>query len=132
MCRKSLILISILLLALVVVVVLVRLANNFGSPNGPQGPTGTLTGVLQAVGGPPGVGPRALSGQVTLHGSSGHLTGIAVGANGRFSAPVSVGKYTVSGQSPQYEGGNAICHAKEPVTVIKGVKTNVRVDCAEK
>ncbi len=130
--RKSLIVISILLLLLVVVVASVRLANNFGSPNGPQGPTGTLTGMLQAVGGPAGVIPRALSGQVTLHGSSGHITGITVGADGRFSVPVSVGRYTVSGQSPQYEGGDAICHAAKPVTVTKGVTTNVRIDCAEK
>jgi hypothetical protein len=41
------------------------------SPTGPPGATGTLTGTLQAVGGPPGVGPRALSGQVTLQGSNG-------------------------------------------------------------
>ena len=130
--RKSLIVISIVPLVIVVVVVAVRLVNNFGSPYGPQGPTGTLTGVLQAVGGPTDANPRALSGQVTLHGSGGHLTGIAVGANGRFSVPVSVGGYTVSGQSPQYEGGNAICHAADSVTVTKGVTTNVSVDCAEK
>jgi hypothetical protein len=129
--RKSLIVISILLLLFVVVVASVRLAN-FGSPNGPQGPTGTLTGLLQAVGGPPGVGPRALGGQVTLHGSSGHMTGITVGPNGRFSVPVGVGQYTVSGQSPQYKGGNAVCHAAQPVTVTKGVTTNVKVDCGEK
>ncbi len=129
--RKSLIVISILLLLFAVVVASVRLVNR-GSPNGPQGPTGTLTGTLRAVGGPPGVGPRALSGQVTLNGSSGHMTGITVGANGRFTVPVPVGTYTVSGQSPQYKGGNAICHAAHPVTVTKDVTTSVRLDCAEK
>jgi hypothetical protein len=102
------------------------------SPNGPPGPTGTLTGTLQAVGGPPGDGPRPLSGQITLHGSSGHITGITVGANGRFSAPVPVGKYTVSGQSPQYKGGAADCHASGPVVVTKGVTSSVEVDCQEK
>ena len=102
------------------------------SPNGPPGATGTLTGTLQAVGGPPGVGPRALSGQITLHGSSGHITGVTVGANGRFSVPAPVGKYTVSGQSPKYEGGTADCHASGPVTVTKGVPSSVEVDCQEK
>ena len=88
--------------------------------------------MLQAVGGPPGVGPRGLSGQVTLHGSSGYVTGITVGANGRFSVPVGVGQYTVSGQSPQYKGGDAVCRAAEPVTVTKGVTTKVKVDCEKK
>jgi hypothetical protein len=101
------------------------------SPNGPPGPTGTLTGTLQAVGGPSGAGPRALSGQVTLHGSNGRKAIISVGANGRFSAPVSVGTYTVSGQSPQYEGGAADCKASGPVTVTKGLTSRVKVDCQE-
>jgi hypothetical protein len=101
------------------------------SPNGPSGPTGTLTGTLQAVGGPPGGGPRALSGQVTLHGSGGHITGITVGTNGRFSVPVPVGTYTVSGQSPNYEGGTVACRASGPVVVTKGVTRSVEVDCQE-
>jgi hypothetical protein len=124
--RSSLTLLSLL----PVMAVSVSLAS-CSSPNGPPGVTGTLTGTLQAVGGPPGVGPRALSGQITLHGSSGHITGIAVGANGRFSVPVPVGKYTVSGQSPQYKGGTADCHASGPVTVTKGVTRSVEVDCQE-
>jgi hypothetical protein len=101
------------------------------SPNGPPGPTGTVTGTLQAVGGPSGAGPRGLSGQVTLHRSNGARAIINVGANGRFSVPASVGTYTVSGQSPQYEGGTAECKASGPVTVTKGVTSNVEVDCQE-
>jgi hypothetical protein len=102
------------------------------SPTGPPGPTGTLNGTLRAVGGPPGIGPRALSGQITLHGSGGHIAGITVGANGRFSVPVPVGKYTVSARSPQYEGGTAHCQASGPVVVTKGVTSSVEVDCQEK
>jgi hypothetical protein len=101
------------------------------SPTGPPGPTGTVTGTLQAVGGPPGAGPRALSGGVTLHGPNGTKFGIDVGANGRFSVPVTVGTYTVAGRSPQYEGGTADCHASGPVTVTKGVTSSVEVDCQE-
>jgi hypothetical protein len=125
--RKSLTLLSLL----PVMAASVALAS-CASPNGPPGPTGTLTGTLQAVSAPPGDGPRALSGQITLHGSNDHITGITVGANGRFSAPVPVGKYTVSGQSPQYKGGTADCHASGPVTVTKGVTSRVEVDCQEK
>ena len=125
--RKSLTLLSLL----PVMAASVSLAS-CSSPNGPPGQTGTLTGTLQAVGGPPGDGPRALSGQITLHGSSGHIAGITVGANGRFSAPVPVGKYTVSGQSPQYKDGTADCHAPGPVTMTKGVTSRVEVDCQEK
>jgi hypothetical protein len=77
------------------------------------------------------VGPRALSGQVTLYGSSGKIASITVGANGRFSVPATVGTYTVSGQSPQYKGGTADCHASEPTTVTKGATTKVDVDCRE-
>jgi hypothetical protein len=101
------------------------------SPTGPPGPTGTLTGALRAVGGPPGDGLRALSGQVTLHGSSGHISGVTVGANGRFSVPVPVGTYSVSARSPQHKGGTGVCRASGPVTVTKDVTSRVEVDCQE-
>lgn len=103
------------------------------SPTGPPGPTGTLTGTLQAVGGPSGAGPRVLTGQITLSGRSGtSKTLITVGADGRFSVPVTVGTYIVTGESPQYEGGTAICRASGPVTVTKDVTSTVEVDCQEK
>jgi hypothetical protein len=120
-----------LLFLLPAIAALVALAG-CSSPNGPSGPTGTLTGTLQAVGSAPGVGPRALSGVVTLHGPDGRRTLITAGANGRFSVPVSVGSYTVSGQSPKFEGGAADCKASQPVIVTKGVTSRVEVDCQEK
>jgi len=118
-------------LSLLPVVAASVLLASCSSPDSPPGPTGTLTGTLQAVGGPSGAGPRALSGQITLHGSDGHITSITVAARGRFSAPVPVGKYTVSGQSPQYQGDAADCHALGPVTVTEGVTSSVQVDCQE-
>jgi len=122
---------SLTLLSLLPVVAASVLLASCSSPNGPPGPTGTLTGTLQAVGGPPGVGPRALSGQVTLHGSNGTRYSIAIGANGRFSVHAPVGKYTVSGRTPQYERGTADCKASGPVTVTKGLTSSVEVDCQE-
>jgi hypothetical protein len=120
------------LLVLLPVAIASVLLAGCGSPNDPPGPTGTLTGTLQAVGGPAAEGPRALSGQINLHGSSGNSPSIVVGASGRFSVPVTVGTYTVSGQSPQYRGGAATCHASGPVTVTKGATVKVQVDCEEK
>ena len=122
---------SLTLLCLLPVMAASVLLASCSSPDAPPGPTGTLTGTLQSVGGPSGVGPRALSGQVTLHGSNGRRSIISVGANGRFSVPVPVGTYTVSGQSPQYEGGAADCKASGPVTVTKGLTSSVKVDCQE-
>jgi hypothetical protein len=123
---------SLALLVLLPLAVVSALLASCGSPNSVPGPTGTLTGTLHAVGGPVGAGPRALNGQITLDGSSGHVTSIAVGATGRFSVPVSVGTYIVSGQSPQYKGGASECHAPGPVTVTKGATIRVQVDCVEK
>jgi hypothetical protein len=123
---------SLILLCLLPVLAAPVLLASCSSPNGPPGPTGTLTGSLQAVGGPSGDGPRPLSGQITLHGSSGHIVGITVGADGRFSNHVPVGTYTVSAQSSQYEGGTGVCRATEPIVVTKGVTSSVEVDCQEK
>jgi hypothetical protein len=89
-----------------------------------------VKGTLQAAGGSPGATPQALAGEVTLHGN-GTKFGIAVGADGRFSIRVPVGTYTVTAQSPQYEGGTADCQAPGPVTVTKGVTSSVEVDCQE-
>jgi hypothetical protein len=105
---------------------------DLSSPTGPPGQTGTVSGMLQAAGGPSGVSPRALSGQVTLYGSSGKIASITVGADGRFSVPATVGRYTVSAQSPQYKGGNADCRASGPITVTKGDTTKVDVYCQDK
>jgi hypothetical protein len=102
------------------------------SPTGPPGPTGTLTGTLQAVGGPPGAGPRVLAGQIVLNGSNGSKFSITAGANGRFSVPVAVGTYTVTGRSSKYEGGTADCRAFGPITVTEGVTSSVDVDCQER
>ena len=122
---------SLTLLSLLPVTAASVLLASCSSPTGPPGPTGTLTGTLQAVGGPSGAGPRALSGQVTAQRSNGARDIISVGANGRFSVPVPVGTYTVSGQSPQYEGGTADCKASGPVTVTKGLTSSVKIDCQE-
>jgi hypothetical protein len=114
------------LIVLVSLAALVSLAGcDLSSPTGPPGSTGTVTGTLEAVGGTSGVGPRALSGQVTLYGSGGKIASITVGATGRFSVPATVGTYTVSAHSPRYKGGTTDCHVSGPITVTKGATTRV-------
>ncbi len=92
---------------------------------------GTLDGTLQAVGGPAGTGPRPLSGSVTFHGSDGNIATIDLSANGRFSAHLPVGRYTVAGRSPQFKGGSGECQASGPVTVTNDVTSRVEIDCQE-
>ena len=92
---------------------------------------GTLNGTLQVVGAPPGAGPRPLSGSVTFHGSDGNIATIDLSANGRFSAQVQVGRYTVAGQSPQFKRGDGECLAPGPVTVANEVTSRVVIDCQE-
>ena len=94
--------------------------------------TGRLTGTLQAVGSPGDVAPRPLSGTVTAETSGRGFRTFPVGTDGRFTVHPVVGTYTVSGLSPQFEGGKAECHATEPVTVTKDVTSRVTVDCQER
>lgn len=93
---------------------------------------GTLTGRLQAVGGPSDASPRPLSGTVTATTTDRGVMTFSVGANGRFSVPAGIGTYTVTAQSPQYEGGTGICDALGPVTVSKSAVSNVTIDCQER
>ena len=92
---------------------------------------GTLDGTLQAVGGPAGTAPRPLSGSVTFHGSNGNIATIDLSANGRFSAHLPVGRYTLAGRSPQFKGGTEACQAPGPVTVTNDVTSRVKIDCQE-
>ena len=92
---------------------------------------GTLVGTLQAVGGPAGTGPRPLSGSVTFHGSNGNIATIYLSADGRFSAHLPVGRYTVSGRSPQFQGGTGDCQVSRPVTVTDDIASRVEIDCQE-
>ena len=92
---------------------------------------GTLDGTLQAVGGPAGTAPRPLSGSVTFHGSDGNIATIDLSANGRFSAHLPVGRYTVAGRSPQFEGDTGECQAPGRVTVTTDATSRVEIDCQE-
>jgi hypothetical protein len=120
--------------SLILVVVAVGIGLAFGIRNvSPLSPaTGTLTGTFQAVGGPPGIVPRELSGTITAKTAGQGILGFPV-TDGRFTVDsVVVGSYTVTGKSPQFDGGRTICHATRRVTVTKGATSNVKIDCQER
>jgi hypothetical protein len=90
----------------------------------------TITGTLEAIGGPAGIPDRPLYGQVTAT-ESGHPYSVSVGTDGRYAVTVPAGTYTVVGRSPLYQGGAAYCYAAKPVTVGSGSTAAARVVCDE-
>jgi hypothetical protein len=96
-------------------------------------PTGsaTLTGNLEAVGGPAGASANPLPGSVTIAGPvTQHVT---VGPDGTYTATVPPGTYTVTGTSPQYNDGAATCHTDgDTVTLTAGQNATADVLCQEK
>ncbi len=92
---------------------------------------GTFDGRLQVIGSPDGVSPRPLSGTVTFHGSDGNIATISLSANGRFTAHLPAGRYTVAGRSPRFEGSIGECRASAPVIVATGVTNRVEIDCRD-
>ena len=91
-------------------------------------PTATISGVFQAVGGPPPGGPQPLGGVVTAHGTGLTFTA-AVGLNGRFTISVLPGTYKLTGRSPQFDNGTTACEGDE-VTARVGTITTAVIDCA--
>jgi len=86
---------------------------------------GTLTGTLEAVGGPSGTGPRPLSGRITATTANRGVLTLSVGTSGRFTVHPVVGTYTFTATSPQYEGGKGTCRASGPVTVRDSCRTTM-------
>ena len=100
----------------------------------------TISGHLLAVGGPGGVPPRPLRGSISVavdapenYASGGfHLLGTQAGSDGSYSISVPPGTYSVTGSSPQYNGGGTTCFSKGVVTVTQGTAVVVNVLCQEK
>ena len=98
----------------------------------PSRSRGTLTGMLEAAGGPAGTAATPLSGKITAITANRGVLTISVSPSGRFTVQPVVGTYIFTATSPQYEGGKRTCRASRPVTVREGVKTTVTVQCPEK
>jgi hypothetical protein len=78
-------------------------------------PTGTVSGRLVAVGGPPGLRPRPLPGTVEVTGPE--TRSVTVGNNGIFQIEVETGPYTVVGHSLLYNGGTLPCRPRGAAVV---------------
>jgi hypothetical protein len=106
-----------------------------GQPQGDRSAAsghGTIRGRLLAVGGPAGIPNRALPGTVTLTNTRTHLhQSVPVGADGRYSVPVTPGRYTIDGRSPKYGSGRYACHAPQPVQITTGTTVHADVICEE-
>ncbi len=91
---------------------------------------GSITGTLEAVGGPAGPA-RPLSGRITAH-SGGHTWSTMAGTDGRFSFHVPPGTYGLTGRSPSYQDGTVDCIADGAVVVSSGSTVATHVMCQEK
>ena len=92
------------------------------------------TGILRAVGGPAGVGPRGLSGTVVFLNRGAKVGSTRTDSDGRFTIRVPVGRYDVIGTSPQYSDGAVTCRAQSVVTVAADgpAPAEIDVDCVER
>lgn len=90
-------------------------------------PTGTVKGVFEMVGGPPGAGPDLVPGTVTLSGPGGTVN-VEVGSSGHFAIRLPVGRYRIEGHSPIYESGQGPCNGGD-VHIRIGHMTRVDVRC---
>jgi hypothetical protein len=91
----------------------------------------SVTGILRATGGPPGVSQPGQPGQVVLEGDRGRFTAEANGA-GKFSLRVPPGDYTATGTSPLFNDGRGVCRADGPVKVTTTDVLGVIVACSRK
>jgi hypothetical protein len=93
------------------------------------GPSGTLHGRLQGIGGPaPGLA-RAWPGTITIVGS-GQSRDVPVGDDGAYSVTLPTGEYTIVGHSPEYGDGRYLCQAQQPVTITAGATTTADTSCS--
>ena len=85
-------------------------------------PTGTITGHLYRVGGPPPGAPSPMPGTIYVSGRDSPVT---AGSDGSFSVVAPPGTYRLSGRS--LDGG--LCRARRTVTVQAGARVKMDVIC---
>jgi len=90
----------------------------------------TVGGLLEAVGGPPGLPVRPLPGTVRLQGPRTYTA--RVDRTGRYEVAVVPGRYESSGTSPLYQDGQARCNALRTVMAVAGRHTTANVYCQER
>jgi hypothetical protein len=101
------------------------------SPSGTSSVGSAITGHLVAVGGVQ-AGNRPLSGRVEVVGPDATWRDVTVRADGAFRIPTPPGTYMLTGTSPLYNSGRAVCRADRPVVVTSGQVVTADVFCLEK
>jgi hypothetical protein len=86
-----------------------------------------VSGVLQQIGGPAGLGPRKIAGRVHFRSVDGVVTSTGVTADGQFSLSVPPGRYQVTGTPTGHD--KAICGADGDVVVSAVGLAGVQVNC---
>jgi hypothetical protein len=102
--------------------------------NSTSGRSGTIIGVLEAIGGAAPGTPRPLPGTITIHARDGSTFTASAGSGGTFMVQIPIGSYTVTGRSPLYQNGTSDCGLTPPATVAITADgtTRVTIDCQEK
>jgi hypothetical protein len=91
----------------------------------------SVKGQLLITGGPSPGTPRPSGGEVTARNASGESFSISVPSTGKFTLQLPVGKYSLTGSSPQFGNGQYRCSALRSVTVLKGTTNHENVYCQE-
>ena len=114
---------------LVAVAASVSLLAVFGSACGAS--TGTVTGALEYIGGPPTLGSRPVGGAIRISGSTATFSTQA-NSDGRFSEAVPPGTYTIEGRPDNWVGSppRFPCEGGHSVVVSAGVSVTLNVECA--
>lgn len=87
---------------------------------------GTVVGLFETAGGPPGAASSPLRGSISVSGTAARVTTTA-DRYGHFTVTVPVGTYHLSGRSAQYQGGKAPCAG--PIIRVGEGTTAVVVSC---
>jgi hypothetical protein len=94
--------------------------------------TGTIRGQLLLSGGPPPVQKRPTNGNVEATGSGRNTYATTVSQNGQFVLHLPAGTYSLTGSSPNYDGGKGECFGSKKFTVSQRQTTRAFVYCLEK
>jgi len=92
---------------------------------------GTVSGLLEANGGPANTATHLLPGTVVFTSSTANSRSREVAANGLIHIRLSPGTWTVTGHSPLVKSGSreVTCHSPTPVVVHSGRTTHANVIC---
>ena len=93
--------------------------------------SGTVTGIFETSGGPPGYQPHRLPGYVVFSDAKGAHVSVRVGASGAVVVHLPAGTYTAVGHSPMVHSGSGemACDALKHVVVRAGHMQRVTVVC---